>query len=110
MRTTKRAPQSVTALPISPTRERRRRVVNYSIAMGIRVVCVLACLFVHGWWLVVPILGALVLPYIAVVIANVGPGENAGVVERPGAIVPVRPTPYAPTSAGSQEPFDDRAP
>ena len=61
---------------------------RYLIAMGIRMVCIVSCVFVQGWWLLIPIAGAIILPYIAVVLANVG--ENAGAtVERPGAILPV---------------------
>lgn len=63
--------------------------IKYSIAMGIRLACIFAMLFVQGWWLAVCAAGAIVLPYIAVVIANVGGGGAGGVVERPGGIVPV---------------------
>lgn len=63
---------------------------NYLIAMGVRMVCIVACVFVQGWWLILPIAGAIILPYIAVVLANVG--ENVGAtVERPGSILPVNP-------------------
>ncbi len=81
-------PQSITSLPESPDDDRRRRMIRYSIAMGIRVACIITCLFVQGWWLVLPIIGAIVLPYIAVVLANVGARTGEQVV-RPGAIVPV---------------------
>ena len=84
-------PQSITSLPESPDDERRRRMIQYGIAMGIRVVCVIVCFFVHGWWLLVPLAGAVLLPYIAVVIANTG-GARAGTVERPGSIVRVTST------------------
>ena len=56
--------------------------------MGIRVACVIACFFAQGWWLLAFVIGAVLLPYIAVVIANVG-GKEGGVVERPGSIMPV---------------------
>lgn len=82
-------PQSITSLPESPDDDRKRRMIRYGIAMGIRVLCVIACFFVQGWWLLVPIIGAIVLPYIAVVLANVGGGDG-GTVERPGALLPVR--------------------
>jgi hypothetical protein len=62
--------------------------IRYGVAMGIRVVCVVLCLFVHGWWLLIPILGAVFLPYIAVVLANVG-SNRTGTVERPGGLVRV---------------------
>jgi hypothetical protein len=81
-------PQSITTLPESPDAERNRRMTRYAITMGIRVVCVILCFFVHGWWLLLPIAGAVILPYIAVVAANVGQ-KRASQVERPGAIVPL---------------------
>ena len=53
--------QSITSLPLSPEEERRRRMIKYSIAMGVRVLCIVAMLFVHGWWLVVCAAGAILL-------------------------------------------------
>ena len=63
--------QSITSLPLSPTEERHSRMLKYSIAMGIRTLCVVSLLFVQGWWIVVMVVAALVLPYLAVVVANV---------------------------------------
>ena len=83
-------PQSITSLPEAPEVELRARMIKYSVTMGIRLVCVFLCFFVQGWWLLLPAIGAIVLPYIAVLIANVsmrGPGEP---VERPGAVLPYR--------------------
>lgn len=78
---------TITTLPPSPDAERRRRMVEYSIMMGIRVLCVLACVWVRGWWLLIPALGAVFLPYFAVVVANAAQSSPGGTVERPGAIV-----------------------
>jgi hypothetical protein len=66
--------------------------IRYSITMGIRVVCIGLCMVVEGWWLLVFAVGAVLLPYVAVVVANnvVRPPRP---VIRPGAIVPVRPAP-----------------
>jgi len=61
--------------------------IKYSVAMGIRVLCILSILFIHGWWVLIPAAGAIFLPYFAVVMANVGAGERSGQVERPGNIV-----------------------
>jgi Protein of unknown function (DUF3099) len=80
--------QSITSLPESPKDDQKRRIVRYSVAMGVRVACVIACFFVQGWWLLACVLGAVLLPYIAVVIANVGAKEG-GVVERPASMLPV---------------------
>ena len=83
-------PQSITSLPESPDDERHRRMLHYGIAMGVRVACVILCFFVHGWWLLLPLAGAVLLPYVAVVIANVG-SRPGGTVERPGSIIRVLP-------------------
>lgn len=53
---------------------------KYLISMGIRTACVLAAIVVPGWPRWVFLAGAVVLPYLAVVIANAGresdePGE-----------------------------------
>ena len=82
-------PQSITSLPEHPDVERRRRLIRYTLAMSLRVACVMACLFVQGWWLVLPVIGALVLPYVAVVVANVVVKEPTAQVLRPGALVRV---------------------
>lgn len=60
--------------------------IKYSVAMGIRMVCIVLMLFVHGWWLLLCAAGAILLPYFAVVVANVHGGAPAGTVVRPGAI------------------------
>ena len=78
--------QSITSLPASPEVERRNRMIKYSIAMGVRVICIVLMLFVDGWWLVVCALGAILLPYFAVVIANVKISPPAAEVLRPGGV------------------------
>lgn len=60
--------------------------IKYSIAMGIRMVCILLMLVVTGWWLVVCALGAIVLPYIAVVVANTQIVAPQAPVLRPGGV------------------------
>ncbi len=44
--------------------------VKYAISMSVRMVCIVAMLFVTGWWLLLCVIGAIVLPYVAVVLAN----------------------------------------
>ena len=83
------AVSSLTTLPPSPTDDRKRRMTNYLIAMAIRVGCILMCFVVQGWWALIFVIGAVVIPYFAVVLANVSSGQGA-TVRRPGAIVPVR--------------------
>jgi hypothetical protein len=94
---------SITSLPERPDDERRRRVVNYSIAMGIRVVCVILCVFVTGWWLVVPILGAVVLPYVAVVFANVATRQTGNLTVPGQFALSSGPTYASPDVAGERD-------
>ncbi len=83
--------QSVTDLRSSVADDRRSRFIKYCIAMGIRTLCVISLFFVQGWWVGVVLAAAIVLPYLAVVIANVSGSPLAAAPQRPGAIVPVTP-------------------
>lgn len=60
--------------------------IKYTVAMTIRVICIALCLVVPGWWALVPALGAVFLPYIAVVLANTANPTRRGRVQRPGAL------------------------
>lgn len=75
--------QSITSLPRSPEDDRKARMLKYSITMGIRLVCILVCFLVPGYWVIIPAIGAVVLPYVAVVLANVSYSRKP-VVLRPG--------------------------
>ena len=79
---------SITTLPPSPDDERRSRMRKYTIAMSVRMVCILLVFVVQGWWTWFFAIGAIVLPYIAVVLANVSDGRSGG-VERPGVAAPL---------------------
>lgn len=98
--------QSITTLPPSPEAERRSRMIKYTVAMAIRVLCIVAMLFVDGWWLAVCAAGAIFLPYFAVVIANVGSPKRTSRVLRPGGIV--RRTPPPSAAPGGQDTTDRR--
>jgi hypothetical protein len=79
--------QSVTTLTNSPEAERNSRMIKYSIAMGIRLACIGACFLVSGWWLLIPALGAVLLPYFAVIVANsVTSGPKKAAPLRPGTV------------------------
>lgn len=80
--------------------------IKYSVAMTIRMVCIVLMLFSHGWWLAVFGVGAIVLPYFAVVIANT-PLRTAHAVEGPGGIVRVTPEPTGKPTDHDSEPHDD---
>lgn len=62
--------QSATALEASPDEERHSRLVKYTVAMSIRMVCIVLGVFTQGWLMWVFFALAIFLPYFAVVIAN----------------------------------------
>jgi len=60
--------------------------VRYSIGWLIRLVCLIACVFLRGWWLLVPAIIAIGAPLVLVVLANaVSSGQTT--VARPGSII-----------------------
>jgi Protein of unknown function (DUF3099) len=81
--------QSATSLPPSPDAERRSRMIKYLVTMSIRIVCFIVAIFIHNWWALIPITGAVLLPYVAVVLANTVVQPRVTPVESPGALVPV---------------------
>lgn len=85
-------PVPITSLPRSLAEDQRRRMILYSITMTIRVVCLGVCIIVPGWWALAPALGAIFLPYLAVVVAN-ATDARAARVERPGFLIPGTPPP-----------------
>jgi hypothetical protein len=96
--------QSITTLPPSPEAERRSRMIKYTIAMSIRVACIFAMLFAQGWWLAVFAAGAIFLPYVAVVLANVSGPSRTSEVLRPGGLVPTGPQVPGPDADPVAEP------
>ena len=67
--------------------DQHSRVVKYLVSMGIRTICLVLALFVPSPWFWLFVAGAVVLPYVAVVIAN------AGVEQRPRPLETVTPPP-----------------
>lgn len=70
---------SVTSAGVSPAEDRAHRMRMYFTAMVLRVLCVGSLFWVHGWWVVVPVLGAIFLPWFAVMVGNAvayGGGEE----------------------------------
>jgi hypothetical protein len=63
---------NITDAQESHTDEMHRRMVKYTVAMSVRLACLLLFFFIPGWprWLFVA--GAVFLPWIAVIIANGG--------------------------------------
>lgn len=56
----------------SHTSERDLRIRKYTISMSVRMLCFILAFFFEGWLRWVLLAGAVILPYIAVVIANGG--------------------------------------
>lgn len=65
----------VTSIGEAPDEERKRRIIIYTISMTIRFICVVALVFTTGVWQWLAGIGAIFLPYFAVVIANNVGGE-----------------------------------
>lgn len=82
---------AITSIPASPAEERHTRMVKYAVAMGIRLVCIAACFVTPGWWLLIPALGAVILPSFAVLVANNVAPTTGPAVERPGQMLPYSP-------------------
>lgn len=61
---------SVTSAGVNPTEDRAHRMRAYFISMTLRVACVLSLFWVRGWWVILPIAGAIILPWFAVMIGN----------------------------------------
>ncbi|HZW41090.1 MAG TPA: DUF3099 domain-containing protein [Agromyces sp.] len=101
--------QSITMLPPSPEAERRSRMIKYTIAMSIRVLCIFAMLFAQGWWLAVCAAGAIFLPYFAVVLANVSSPTRRTTVLRPGGLVLSTPPPNDDRADATPDAAGDRA-
>lgn len=78
---------SVTTAPANPAAERDERSRKYLIAMSVRILCFFLIFVVHGWlrWAVVAMM--MVLPYVAVVIANAG--RETDRPERPAPVPPI---------------------
>jgi hypothetical protein len=61
---------SITDAAAAHSEEMRQRMIKYAVAMGIRMVCLILVFMVDGWFKLLPVLGAVFLPWVAVVIAN----------------------------------------
>lgn len=94
-------PQSTTSLPRAPHDDESVRVRKYMITMGIRIACIVLMLAItpYGWYTWIFAVGAVFLPYIAVVIANVGQDSYV-----PAAVQPELALPEHASAPQEQEP------
>ena len=96
-----RETQSATSLRRAPSDDAHSRMTKYFVMMSVRVVCFVLMVVItpYGWhtWLLA--VGAIFLPYLAVVVANVGSDarEVTGVAPE-GQIAAAAPEPPAPSS------------
>ncbi|MBO1750211.1 DUF3099 domain-containing protein [Actinotalea sp. BY-33] len=88
--------QRITAAPTSLTDDLTRRSQRYLAQMSIRVVCFLAAVMIDHWIRWALLAAAVVLPYIAVLLANAGRERGTD----PGSYVPPPSLPAAPPLAG----------
>jgi hypothetical protein len=83
--------QSATSLDVSPDEERRVRMRKYTIAMSVRMVCIVAGVFTTGILMWVFFALAIFLPYFAVIIANSQggtPKDNSTKIVAPAVSIP----------------------
>lgn len=82
-------PQSATSLPRSPGDEVAARSLKYLVLMTIRIVCfvLMVAITPYGWYTWVFGAAAVFLPYIAVVLANVGQDAAAPTSQRPERMI-----------------------
>jgi hypothetical protein len=92
--------QSATSLPRAPRDDVGKRSVRYLIMMGIRVACFVLMVLVQpfGWYTWLFAAAAIFLPYIAVVLANVGQDGKAVPAVNPERAI------EAPTATASAPP------
>ncbi|NII70851.1 DUF3099 domain-containing protein [Microbacterium ulmi] len=88
-------PQSATSLPRAPRDDAGSRVFRYFVMMMIRVVCFVLMVLItpYGWHTVLLGIGAIFLPYVAVVIANVAQEDHRAERESPEKALPATPAP-----------------
>ncbi|MGC0370979.1 DUF3099 domain-containing protein [Microbacterium sp. SLBN-111] len=122
MKTSPRA-QSATSLPQAPGDDAGSRFAKYMVMMGIRVACFAAMALVtpYGWYTFVFAAGAIFLPYLAVVVANVGQDAKVPEAVNPERMIEAAPTtPAAPAAEAPtviriaetprlEQPRDDRS-
>jgi hypothetical protein len=99
---------SITDAAAAHSDEMRQRMIKYAVAMGIRMVCLILIFVVDGWFKLLPVLGAVFLPWVAVVIAN---GSDKAEIHSDSLLDYVPLTELdAPESAGPGQPSPAAAP
>lgn len=99
-------PQSTTSLPRAPRDEADARFTKYLITMGIRIACFILMVVItpYGWYTWVLGAAAIVLPYVAVVLANVGQDARIPDIETPERAIESSTPPSAPRGDRTERP------
>lgn len=97
----KSSAQSATSIPRAPRDDAHTRMTKYFTMMAVRVVCFVLMVAVqpYGWYTWLFAIGAIFLPYLAVVIANVAAAPASRAVPPERALEPPRSAPVAPERA-----------
>lgn len=72
----------VTSVGVNPTEDRSRRMRMYFLTMSLRMACIVSLFWVRGYWIILVGIGAVVLPYVAVLIANAVSHEGGNTTAR----------------------------
>lgn len=75
------AVQRITSAPEAGHVDRDARFVRYAWQMGLRTACFIGAFFTTGWVQIVLFIAAIVLPYLAVVLANNGSVSNGSMMD-----------------------------
>ncbi|CCI52391.1 conserved hypothetical protein [Nostocoides jenkinsii Ben 74] len=81
--------QSVTSAHESLAEEQSARIKKYLITMAIRTACFILAVVLTGWMRWTAVAGAVLLPYVAVVLANAVKPRAAGSVQEVTEVVPL---------------------
>ncbi len=90
---------NITDAPTAHSDEMRERMIKYSLAMGIRLVCIFLIFILPGWFKIIAVVGAVALPWFAVIIAN-GGSDTAN--EHAGSLLDQAPLPELEAPTGKK--------
>lgn len=93
--------QSATSLPKAPREDADSRFAKYMVMMGIRIACFIAMAVItpYGWYTFVFAAGAIFLPYLAVIVANVGADQGSAEAINPERAIEAPAATPAPAAA-----------
>jgi len=83
-------PVSISSVPVSPEADRSRRFRAYTLMMSIRFACFILMIVLPDWWKLAAAVGAVTLPFFAVVVANAVRSSRPTTPESPLSALPAR--------------------